>query len=483
MTSDNSKVIAPAMQSKKTNQRRTTEQFILEAIAAHGDRYDYSKTIYINAKTKVLITCKEHGDFYVFVHTHLNGGICRKCSNEITSKTIASKKEKPTTRRKTTHEVVSEFQLVHGEKYDYSKVFYINNREKVEIICKEHGSFYQTAKSHKNGCGCPDCGVVSRVGKRKKAIDNVISCFVSAHGFRYKYHKVKYLGAMKKVCIECPDHGDFWKTPADHQSGHGCPKCKSNNTSKIFRKGQNHFLKKFKEAHGNRYDYSLAGDNLASKDVIRILCKDHGIFEQQVMSHALGYGCQKCGGVHRHDTKSFIKISNKVHKGRYDYSNVVYVNNRTKVLIGCPVHGIFKQTPHSHLKGSGCQLCALNNNSYKRQDYIDLCNKKGGMSKLYLIQCHNESESFYKVGITRMAMSDRFSGRSMPYEYEIVKIIENGAAFIWDLEKKLHRFLKEHRYKPSIAFAGESECFSHIPKEILRLLDKVNGSSQLQLIA
>lgn len=404
---------------------------------------------------------------------------------EANSKVIANamQSKKRSTKKLTTAEFVAKSTAKHGDKYDYSLTIYANNTSYLKIICPEHGVFEQTPKQHLRGLGCTKCAVISRANKRRKNIDHVIFDFKKVHGERYFYHKVDYINAMQKVCIVCPDHGDFWQTPADHQSGHGCPKCKSDNTSKIFRKGKSHFLKKFKEAHGDKYDYSLAGCDLTGKDFIKILCKDHGVFEQQVMSHALGFGCQKCGGVHRHDTKSFIKISNKVHKGRYDYSKVVYVNNRTKVLIGCPVHGIFEQAPHSHLKGSGCQLCALNNNSYKRQDYIDLCNKKGGMSKLYLIQCHNESESFYKVGITRMAMSDRFSGRSMPYEYKIVKIIENGAAFIWDLEKKLHRFLKEHRYKPSIAFAGESECFSHIPREILRWLDKVNRSSQLQLIA
>lgn len=352
MTESNSKVIAPAMQSKKTSQRRTTEQFILEAITTHGDRYDYSKTVYINAKTKVLVTCKEHGDFYVFVHTHLNGGICRKCSNEITSKTVASKKEKPTTKRKTTHEIVSEFQLVHGEKYDYSKVFYINNREKVEIVCKEHGSFYQTAKSHKNGCGCPDCGVVSRVGKRRKPINDVISSFIKAHGHKYGYHKVKYLGAMKKVCIECPDHGDFWQTPVDHQVGHGCPVCK------------------------------------------------------------------------------------------------------------------------------------VSYNTYKRQDYIDICALKGGMSKLYVIECNGGGEEFYKVGITRKPISERFNRGSMPYKYKILYLIEGTAGLVWDLETQIHRLLKNYRYSPKVDFGGsKTECFSSIPVGVSKLISKISSNNQMQLLA
>lgn len=352
MTESNSKVIAPAMQSKKTNQRRTTEQFILEAIATHGDRYDYSKTVYINAKTKVLITCKKHGDFYVFVHTHLNGGICRKCSNEITSQTVAGKKEKPTTKRKTTHEIVNEFQLVHGKKYNYSKVFYINNREKVEIVCRKHGSFYQTAKSHKAGRGCPDCGLISRVGKRKKATGEVISCFIKAHGYRYKYHKLNYLGAMKKVCIECVDHGDFWQTPADHQAGHGCP------------------------------------------------------------------------------------------------------------------------------------ICKTSYNTYKRQDYIDICELKNGMSKLYVIECSEDGERFYKVGITRKPLSERFNGWSMPYKYSVLYLIEGAAGFVWDLETQIHRLLKNYRYTPEVDFGGsKTECFSRIPANILKLISTINSSNQMQLLA
>ena len=401
------------------------------------------------------------------------------------SKVIADamQSKKHSTKKLTIAEFIVKSIAKHGDKYDYSSAIYINNTQYLKIICPEHGMFEQTPKQHLRGLGCTKCAIASRVNKRRKNRDQVILDFKKVHGEKYLYHKVEYISAMQKVCIVCPDHSEFWQTPADHQAGHGCPKCKSNITSKIFRKGKAHFLKKFKEAHGDKYNYSLVDGNLTSKDIIKILCKKHGVFEQMVMSHALGYGCKKCGGVHRHDTKSFVEISNKVHKGRYNYSKTVYVNNRTKVHIGCPVHGIFKQTPHSHLKGSGCQLCALGLSSHKRRDYIKICSKKDGLSKLYVLKCSKDSEIFYKVGITRKDIRDRFSGSQMPYQYEVIRLIENNAAFIWDLEKQLFRVLKEYRYNPILPFAGRTECFSCISKEVYKLLDKVDKSNQLQLIA
>ena len=403
---------------------------------------------------------------------------------EANSKVIAPAMQSKThsTKKLTTAEFVAKSIAKHGDKYDYSSTIYVKNTNDLKIICPEHGVFEQTPKQHLRGLGCTKCAVISRANKRRKNIDHVIFDFKRVHGERYFYHKVDYINAMRKVCIVCSDHGDFWQTPADHQSGHGCPKCKSDNTSKIFRKGKSHFLKKFKEVHGDKYDYSLVEGDLAGKDFIKILCKEHGIFEQKVMSHALGYGCQKCGGVHRYNTKSFIETANKIHKCRYDYSEAVYVNNRTKVCIGCPIHGIFKQTPHSHLMGSGCQLCALGLSSHKRHDYIKICSKKGGLSKLYVLKCSKDCETFYKIGITRKDIRDRFSGSQMPYQYEVIKLIENSAAFIWDLEKQLFRFLRNHRYNPAIPFAGQTECFTDIPKEVYRLLNRVGGSNQLQLI-
>ena len=115
-----------------------------------------------------------------------------------------------------------------GNKYDYSKVEYVNNRTKVCIICSEHGEFWQTPNSHLKGCGCSNC--------RKKIMSNKLSytseIFIQkareVHGNKYDYSKVEYKDFYTKVCIICPIHGEFWQKPNIHiRTKICCPKCNS----------------------------------------------------------------------------------------------------------------------------------------------------------------------------------------------------------------------------------------------------------------
>jgi hypothetical protein len=124
-----------------------TEQFIENAIEVHGDKYDYSKVIYKNCDTKIIITCKEHGEFLQTPYKHLLPQGCRKCGNNRTSNQQRDTKEK----------FISKSIIIHGESYDYSKVEYKNSRIKVIIICKEHGEYLQQPYNHLQGNGCPNC--------------------------------------------------------------------------------------------------------------------------------------------------------------------------------------------------------------------------------------------------------------------------------------------------------------------------------------
>lgn len=124
----------------------TSEEFIQKAIKVHGDRYDYSKVKYVNSYTKVIIICPIHGEFYQKPAKHLSGQNCPKCTG---------------TRRKTTEEFIEQAKQIHGNLYDYSKTVYGKNcLIPVEIICKKHGSFWQTPRHHINcKCGCPLCNI------------------------------------------------------------------------------------------------------------------------------------------------------------------------------------------------------------------------------------------------------------------------------------------------------------------------------------
>ena len=126
------------------NKALTTEEVIADFRKVHGDCYDYSKTDYINRKTKVVIICPEHGEFLQKPINHKRGQGCRRCVDN--------------DRALTTEEVITDFRKVHGYYYNYSKIHYVNCRTKAAIICPEHGEFWQRPDSHKRGIGCPECG-------------------------------------------------------------------------------------------------------------------------------------------------------------------------------------------------------------------------------------------------------------------------------------------------------------------------------------
>lgn len=128
------------------SQLNKSSLFITKAKNIHGDRYDYSSVSYINAKTKVTIICKIHGEFLQTPSNHLSNYNCQKCSNNYKSDTLS---------------FIEKAKIVHGNKYDYSKVNYINANSPVIILCKEHGEFNQIPDFHINRkCNCPKCAKV-----------------------------------------------------------------------------------------------------------------------------------------------------------------------------------------------------------------------------------------------------------------------------------------------------------------------------------
>ena len=113
-------------------------------------------------------------------------------------------------KRLTTEEFIERARKVHGNRYDYSKVEYINDRTKICIICPIHGEFWQKPNNHLNGNGCRQCGILSRSLKRSKCKDEFIKEAIIKHNGKYDYSKVDYANNSTKVCIICPIHGEFW---------------------------------------------------------------------------------------------------------------------------------------------------------------------------------------------------------------------------------------------------------------------------------
>ena len=295
-------------------------------------------------------------------------------------------------KKNTLEDFIKKSQQIHNNKYDYSKVKYINNRTKVCIICPIHGEFWQTPHSHLSGCGCCKCKNDKSRQRLLLTTENFINKAIQIHGDKYNYSKVNYIGTEDKVCIICPEHGEFWQTPSGHLSGYGCTKCYNERRGANLRDDLTTFISKAQQIYGNKYNYSKV-KYINSRTEICIICPEHGEFWQTPNKHLhTKYGCPLCRKeeqVKNKEKKHFIlknkkqnnekrKYNNKfltqeafikdcilVHENKYDYSKVEYVNNHTKVCIICPEHGEFWQTPANHKKGHGCPMCARRNMAVK----------------------------------------------------------------------------------------------------------------------
>jgi len=261
---------------------------------------------------------------------------------------------------------------IHNDKYDYSLVDYVSVSKRVKIICPIHGMFGQIPTKHLIGRGCKLCGFEKRRLSKFSNTKEFIEKSNKTHDDRYDYSLVKYENVHKKVKIICKEHGTFEQIPNDHLQGKGCQICARNiNLTTI------EFIERSNKIYNEKYDYSLV-DYKNNKTKVKIICREHGIFEQQP-SHHLNIndgGCKKCGYEQvslklLSNTKEFIKKSKKIHGDKYDYSLVDYNGNNKKVQIICEEHDIFKQTPASHLRGSGCPNCKSSKGENQIFNYLN----------------------------------------------------------------------------------------------------------------
>ena len=196
-------------------------------------------------------------------------------------------------KRKTTNEFINEAKKVHGEKYDYSKVEYIDRKTKVCIICPEHGEFWQAPSNHLHGQSCPECARDKMREIKLKTIDEFVRKSKEIHGDKYDYSKSEYIGCFDKMRIICPEHGEFWQDPHTHLKGSGCPKCGKIKQDKNKSISQDEWIKRANEIHNNKYDYSKVVYT-GCYDKVCIMCPKHGEFWQEANSHLRGRGCPKC---------------------------------------------------------------------------------------------------------------------------------------------------------------------------------------------
>ena len=208
-----------SIKKQKYKKNLSFEMFVERAILIHGDKYEYDKTNFVNAKTKTKINCKIHGIFSTTPTIHILKNRpqgCKACGIE----------RRKNIRKLSIENVITRANDVHKCKYDYSKIAYVNNSSKIEIICKEHGSFWQTFKDHVQlEAGCPKCAQILQGDAHRMKFNEFVKKSKECHGDKYIYYEEYFKDAMSKTTINCPKHGKFSMAPNSHYFGQGCKKC------------------------------------------------------------------------------------------------------------------------------------------------------------------------------------------------------------------------------------------------------------------
>ena len=295
--------------SKK--QTSTTENFIEKAKKIHGDKYDYSKVEYINARTKVCIICPEHGEFWQTPNSHLQGSKCNKCNN------IWDKRKEE---RINTENFIEKCKNIFGDIYNYDKVNIVDSKTKIIITCPKHGDINILPHNFIYR-GCPKCNkeksiiklkekneknrelkktysFIEKIKKQKENLrkkeNEIINICNKIHKNKYDYSKVAYKNSKTKICIICPNHGEFYQLASNHMKGEGCKYCSHISTSLKNKSTTEKFIEKAKKIHGDKYDYSKV-EYINARTKVCIICPEHGEFWQTPYNHLLMNGCTECG--------------------------------------------------------------------------------------------------------------------------------------------------------------------------------------------
>ena len=382
---------------------KTKEEVISKCIEVHGKHYSYDKIEYKNNRTKMCIICPEHGEFWQNYKNHVTLGkgcpICGKYKIWKTRHESFVPKEKniiPKYKKcfKLTFDIFLErAREVHGDKYDYSKVEYIDSKTPICIICPKHGEFWQKPMNHLRGYGCKKCGKVY-----KYTTEEFVDKVNKKYGNKYIYSKVEYVNNKTPICIICPKHGEFWQVPSLHLKGHGCYQCSMEQKMKKFSLTNFEFIRKAREVHGDKYDYSKV-EYVNNRTKVCIICPEHGEFWQTPFDHLQGKGCPKCNSSHMENEIRMLLLENDFNfkeqqtfewlKNKQNLYLDFYLPDYN-IAIECQGKQHFKVI--NHFKGKKGFEERLNNDKLK----FNLC-KKNNIKILYYTNVKEDYEYFSEV--------------------------------------------------------------------------------------
>lgn len=390
----------------------TTEDFVKLSEEKFGvGRFNYDKTIYKTAKTKLTITCPIHGDFKTtpdsFLHTTFG---CRKCGNV----------QKGLSQRKSKDDFVNKANKIHQGFYDYSKFECKTTHSKGTIICPIHGEFEQEANAHLRGQGCPKCKCIkisnSKQSNQKECVDintqHFIEKAMKIHP-QINYDKTIYYNLETPSTFVCKEHGEFTQKPSCFlKAKFPCPTCRKEKTKK---NKTNKFIEKARKKFGDMHDFSNM-NYVNLRTAIEIKCKKHEISYmipiQSYLRSDVG-GCPECKRENiqkiqlQKAKKDFFKKI-KIKFPNLDATNVEYVDSTTAISLTCPKHGDFEKTPRyllSPMNVYGCPECCkeqrAKNNKISKEEAISYARKVHGTKYDYslLPDFMNEKYSRTKVKI------------------------------------------------------------------------------------
>lgn len=324
------------------------EEFIKRSKCIHGEdsySYDFIEEE-VNWKEKIKIKCNKHNTvFDQTISNHIsNKRGCPICSNEDKSSKLTSN----------TYEFIEKSNKKHNGIYTYENTSYVRWNVPVNITCKLHGDFSITPNKHLNGQGCKKC-----------FLDKRTSHLILNNNLKSKLPKNLFLVRLisdKLFTLRCNIHGEFDSNKLK------CEKC-------ILDEKKANFIKDSVKIHGCIYDYTKV-EYISTDRKVSIICKSHGEFLQTPHHHKNGNGCPVCSLSkmgNKGSFANFVAKSNNVYSNKFDYSKSIYINSKTKLIVICPKHGEFTQTPEYHLTGRGCVKCNYEESerSYIKNPYHD----------------------------------------------------------------------------------------------------------------
>lgn len=486
--------------------KKTKDEFVEEAKKIHGDKYDYTKFIYIDSGTNGIIVCPEHGIFSMRPGCHINKKKpqgCPKCGKENTAAKLKMPFE---TFIEKAMNIEKHKNSDGSHKYGYSHLEknwekdYKNQKEKISIycnICKEY--FQQPPGDHLNGHGCQDCANIIISNKKRKPKEKFFKQCKEIHinedgTPKYKYIS-PYTGKDNKIKYECPYHGIQEQIANDHVRGHGCRNCFNNTVSERYIITKTEYLNKIEDLNSdllNHYDFSNIPNNLKLGDEITIKCKYQNkdiiikantLLYERIHCSWCKYGRSKRCAESQEMLEQFIEKAIKLefHKNldgshKYGYEKTKWRGCMNYTEIYCHYcKKTFYQTPQNHLN-YGCSCCCIKKYSYKQ---IKVLNLLSSNYKIYIQHAENEGEytisnSKYKAdGYCKETNTiyefhgDYWHGNPKKYEKNKVnKVTKKTFGELYNNTIKKEKFIKDQGYNLVVIWERDFDNLIKIVKNI-----------------